>query len=149
MSTQPNTPMARHVVEGTRAKNMSLRVPALRQALGALLGGLVLLSLGAPHPVQAQGVPITVTNGYVMPADIPGGAQAAMLQDAAAFAWQEFIALNWPAVAQTGASGDRETPDTTKTFGEVDPTFGTPLGVGDLPSQTGDLSRNRHTAWRG
>jgi hypothetical protein len=40
---------------------------------------------------------------------------------------QEFIALNWPAVAQTGVSGDRETPDTTKAFGAVDPTFGTPL----------------------
>jgi hypothetical protein len=124
MSTEPSTPMAGHFVEGIGAKNMSLRRAAVRQALGALLGGLVLLSLGAPHPVQAQ---VAITISHVVPEDIPGGAQTATLEDAAAFAWQEFIALNWPAVAQTGASGDRETPDTTKAFGEVDPTFGTPL----------------------
>ena len=127
MSTQSYTPMARHVVEGASAQNRPLRRSSVRQALRALLGGLALLSLGAPHPVQGQGVEITVSNGYVVPADIPGGAQAATLEDAAAFAWQEFIALNWPAAAQTGAAGDREAPDTTKAFGEVDPTFGTPL----------------------
>ena len=49
------------------------------------------------------------------------------MEDAAVFAWQEFIALNWPAVTQTGAVGNRETPDTTKKFGAVDPTLGTPL----------------------
>lgn len=127
MSTQPHTPMARHCVEGTSAKHLPRRRSAARPALGALLGALVLLSLGAPHPVQGQGVQITVSNGYVVPADIPGGAEAATLQEAAAFAWEEFIALNWPAVAQTGVSGDRETPDTTKAFGSVDPTLGTPL----------------------
>jgi hypothetical protein len=124
MSTQPNTPMGRHFVEGTGAKNMPLRRSAVTQALGALLGGLVLLTLGVPHPVQAQGV---ITVSPAVPADIPGGAQSATLQEAAVFAWQEFIALNWPAVAQTGASGDRETPDTAKRFGEVDPSLGTPL----------------------
>jgi hypothetical protein len=123
MSTQPPTSMARRFIEGTGAKNMPLRRSAMRQALGALLGGLVLLSLGVPHPVQAQ----VITVSSVVPADIPGGAQSATLQDAAVFAWQEFIALNWPAVAQTGAAGDRETPDTTKPFGQVDPTLGTPL----------------------
>lgn len=68
-----------------------------------------------------------VTINSEVPADIPGGSQAATLEDAAAFAWQEFIALNWPAVPQTGASGNRETPDTSKPFGAVDPTLGTPL----------------------
>jgi hypothetical protein len=52
MSTQPHTPMARHVVEGTGAPPRPRKRSALRQALGALLGGLALLSLGAPHPVQ-------------------------------------------------------------------------------------------------
>ncbi|HEX5724881.1 MAG TPA: hypothetical protein VFX98_05415, partial [Longimicrobiaceae bacterium] len=36
---------------------------------------------------------------------------------AAAFAWREFIALNWPAVPQTGAPETRDKPDTTQNFG--------------------------------
>ena len=68
-----------------------------------------------------------ITISPAVPADIPGGAPSATLEDAAVFAWQEFIALNWPAVTQTGSVGNRETPDTTKKFGEVDPTLGTPL----------------------
>ncbi len=54
--------------------------------------------------------------GYQLPGDIPGGAQTATLEDAAAFAWQEFIALNWP--AQTGA---RDTPNQGATFGGAGP----------------------------
>ena len=41
-----------------------------------------------------------------------GGAPAATLQQAAAFAWQEFIALNWPAVA-----GQRDVADKSQKFG--------------------------------
>jgi hypothetical protein len=47
-----------------------------------------------------------------LPSEIPGGAPAATLQQAAAFAWQEFIAVNWPALA-----GQRDTPDTGQKFG--------------------------------
>jgi hypothetical protein len=54
MSTPHHTSMARRFIEGTRATTMTLRRSAMRQALGALLGGLVLLSLAVPHPVQAQ-----------------------------------------------------------------------------------------------
>ncbi len=53
-----------------------------------------------------------------LPADIPGGAANAHLTDAATFAWQEFIALNWPAVPQTGKLNTRDTPDKTKKFGD-------------------------------
>ena len=42
-----------------------------------------------------------------------GGASKATIQQAAAFAWQEFIALNWPA-----QSGVRDTPDQNKKFGD-------------------------------
>jgi hypothetical protein len=47
-----------------------------------------------------------------LPSDIAGGATKAMLQQAAAFAWQEFIALNWPAMA-----GQRDVADTSQKFG--------------------------------
>lgn len=47
-----------------------------------------------------------------------GGAPTASLAQAAAFAWQEFIALNWPAVAQTGKPGQRDTPDPKCRFGD-------------------------------
>lgn len=53
-----------------------------------------------------------------LPADIPGGAPDATLTQAAVFAWQEFIALNWPAVPQTGQPNTRELADNTKSFGD-------------------------------
>ena len=43
------------------------------------------------------------------PADIYGGAASATLTQAAQFAWNQFIALNWPAAPQDGTN--RETPD--------------------------------------
>lgn len=55
-----------------------------------------------------------------LPSDIPGGAPDATLTQAASFAWQEFIALNWPAVPQTGAPGTRDQPDATRKFGAPD-----------------------------
>ncbi len=61
-----------------------------------------------------------ITVSPEVPADIPGGADQATLADAATFAWQEFIALNWPALA-----GTRDTPDESKLFG--DPTYEGPL----------------------
>ena len=48
-----------------------------------------------------------------VPSDISGGAQNADLRQAAVFAWREFIALNWPALA-----GTRDTPDNSKLFGD-------------------------------
>ena len=57
-----------------------------------------------------------------MPTDSPGGAQGANLTQAAVFAWQEFIALNWPA-----AAGTRETPDMSQSFGQNATAGGSPL----------------------
>lgn len=74
-------------------------------------------------PAPSAPVPITITS--TMPADIPGGAPNATLSQAAAFAWQEFIALNWPAVPQTGVQGNRETADASKSF--TDPSYTGPL----------------------
>jgi hypothetical protein len=48
-----------------------------------------------------------------------GGAPAATPEQAANFAWQEFIALNWPAGPQQGQPGQRDTPSSTCKFGEI------------------------------
>jgi hypothetical protein len=49
-----------------------------------------------------------------------GGAPRATLDQAAAFAWQEFIALNWPAMTHTTETPVRDTPDTSCAFGAID-----------------------------
>jgi len=51
------------------------------------------------------------------PASI-GGAPNATPEQAAAFSWQEFIALNWPAGPEEGKSGQRDTASTSCRFGD-------------------------------
>ena len=73
---------------------------------------LTLMATGlTAGPAPAQQIPPIVVSPEV-PSDIPGGAPNANLAAAATFAWQEFIALNWPARA-----GMREAPDTSQPFG--------------------------------
>ena len=55
----------------------------------------------------------------VVPTDIVGGAIDADVDDAASFAWQQFIALNWPADT-TG--GQRDVADTDAIFGDPENT---------------------------
>ena len=58
----------------------------------------------------------SITISYTVPNELNpsgGGASKATIQQAAAFAWKEFIALNWPA-----QSGVRDTPDQNKKFGD-------------------------------
>jgi hypothetical protein len=62
--------------------------------------------------LAAGQVAINVNPALPSDIDIAGGAPAATLQPAAAFAWQEFIALNWPAMA-----GQRDIPDLNQKFG--------------------------------
>jgi hypothetical protein len=74
----------------------------------------------------APSIPITISSS--VPGELNasgGGAQKATLAQAAAFSWQEFIALNWPAVNQSGAFGQREAPNPGCQFG--DPTCNGPL----------------------
>ena len=59
-----------------------------------------------------------VTVSPDVPTEIVGGADNASLTQAAEFAWNEFIALNWPAVEQTGDTNTRDVPDTSKLFGD-------------------------------
>jgi len=60
----------------------------------------------------ATGQQIAIDVNPALPSDIAGGATKATLQQAAAFAWQEFIALNWPAKAD-----QRDEADTSQKFG--------------------------------
>ncbi|MCA1614101.1 MAG: hypothetical protein LC800_08105, partial [Acidobacteria bacterium] len=69
-------------------------------------------------------------NSITRPTDIPGGAASATLQSAAVFAWQEFVALNWPAVTQNGQLNTRDQPDPKALFG--DPKYGGAQAVGPL-----------------
>ncbi|RAI37583.1 hypothetical protein [Rhodoplanes roseus] len=92
-------------------------------ALAALL--LVPTTASAQSPPSSEieaaaAMPITVSP--FLPGDVPGGAPNADLATAAAFAWQEFIALSWPA-----QSGVRETPDLRLPFGTNGVAGGPPL----------------------
>lgn len=89
-------------------------------------GGLAVVGLGlalqAPT-AHATAIPITVSR--TVPAELnppfnngTGGAPAATPAQAAAFAWQEFIALNWAAGPQLGQSGQRGTASASCSFGD-------------------------------
>lgn len=69
--------------------------------------------------IQFESVSDTgITISPNLPPDLPNGAMNASLSEAAAFAWNEFIALNWPAVPQTGLADTRDMPDNSKLFGD-------------------------------
>ncbi len=98
---------------------------------------------------QATGATgITVSPDF--PSDITGGAGNATLTEASQFAWQEFIALTWPAANQNGALDTRGVPNSSANYGvvntplvwetfrhkvEVFPGQGTPNGYVDDASQ--------------
>lgn len=94
-----------------------------RTALGLAVVGLG-LAMQAPA-TQATGIPITVSRTVPSELNPPfnvddgtGGAPAATPAQAAAFAWQEFIALNWPAGPQQGTVGQRDTASASCHFGD-------------------------------
>lgn len=82
----------------------------------------------AAPPTQASSVPEIVVSSTVptelnSPFDadsMTGGAPNATPEQAAAFAWNEFIALNWPAGPQAGQPGQRDAPSGTCLFGDPD-----------------------------
>ena len=88
------------------------RAASRRPVLVVLTAALLACAGLAVYTVSGQAAP-TVTVSPDFPADIPGGAAAADLTTAAEFAWQEFIALSWPA-----AGSPRDTPDTSKKLGQ-------------------------------
>lgn len=76
-------------------------------------GALIVSAHGAPTTASPPVPAPTIAVVSSVPGDITGGAQSAPIQQAAAFAWQEFIALNWPAKA-----GKRDTPDPACRFAD-------------------------------
>jgi hypothetical protein len=70
----------------------------------------LLLSFASLTLAHAQ---VAINVDWRFPADISGGAPNATLQQAAAFAWQEFIALSWPAEL----AGKRDEADQSQKFG--------------------------------
>ncbi|HEX8212806.1 MAG TPA: hypothetical protein VF584_21705 [Longimicrobium sp.] len=76
--------------------------------------GLVLVTA-----VTLAGFPSRDTAAITITPNVPSDLATTdtTLSSAAAFAWNEFIALNWPAVRQTGADSTRDVADDTATFG--------------------------------
>ena len=96
-----------------------------RAALKPILPALALLcaaslAIGLPGraAVGQQNLSIAVNSTVPNELNPPGGAPQATPSQAAAFAWQEFIALNWPAGPQQGQPGQREAPSATCRFGD-------------------------------
>ncbi|HYJ87778.1 MAG TPA: hypothetical protein VEW46_17070 [Pyrinomonadaceae bacterium] len=85
---------------------------------------------GSCGPVTFTIDPTSSREPWIPPSDIKNGAASATLQDAGIFAWQEFIALNWPAVPQTGQVNTREQPNPTAIFG--DPKYSGAQAAGPL-----------------
>jgi hypothetical protein len=116
-----------------KTKLTTLLAIALFVAAGFCFATVTTSSSAPPPPPNT---PATQIRGYItamlnrkvpikpLP-DIPGGARKATNRDAAYFAWQEFIALNWANVAVTGTArkpgdpGARELADATKLFGQA------------------------------
>jgi hypothetical protein len=90
------------------------------QSIAWLLAGSIVAASTAAGFCQTP----TITISHDVPPDIEGGAPNATPEDAAAFAWDEFIALNWPAGPQDGQPNQRDTPSSTCSFGDSGPQCG-------------------------
>lgn len=71
---------------------------------------------GTSPPPHGPGSQVMVTAALPDDIHIPGGAPTATLEQAAIFAWQEFIALSWPAITD-----ERGAPDPTARLGTRGP----------------------------
>lgn len=103
---------------------LALALALAGAAIGAKPAHTTKHAIPAKKSVQATGgAKLNVSFPPVSPTAPPdvnlggGGAPTATIYDAATFAWQEFIAFNWPAVTQNGAPNTRGTPNTNVNFG--------------------------------
>ncbi|SHJ41317.1 hypothetical protein SAMN04488028_10130 [Reichenbachiella agariperforans] len=96
---------------------LSRRLLTVAACAGAMTSCVNSSTTTSPLEQEVE-IPSGITVSSALPADLPSGAANASLSEAAEFAWNEFIALNWPAVPQSGLANTRDTPDTTKLFGD-------------------------------
>lgn len=114
-----------------RKKNRSFSLPLFFTTLAAALALVGLWPVQAPVSAHAGMVrssararggdpafPAIHASSAVLPVDLPAPASSTTLAQAATFAWQEFIALNWPADTGTATDPIRDTADTSKMFGD-------------------------------
>ena len=103
-------------------KRIPFTMPWFLQALALAVVCWLVVQFPGQDETIAQAAPQAIGEAPsvspVLPDDIPGGAPNADQTEAAIFAWKEFIALNWPAVEQTGAVGTRGKADATLKFGQ-------------------------------
>jgi len=107
-----------------------MQLASVMRAAGVLVIGAAALAVRvsshASKSATAAIPPITISSSVPNELNPPfnpgppesGGAPAATPEQAAAFAWEEFIALNWPAGPQQGEPGQRDTPSTSCAFGD-------------------------------
>jgi hypothetical protein len=98
-----------------------LPIAAFPWHVASLLVSAVLLG-GLPSGTKAQEAAPpsdSLVISYRVPTDVTDPAD---LEKSAIFAWNEFIALTWPAAAQGPVTYNREAPLTTGTYGQVGPT---------------------------
>jgi hypothetical protein len=107
-----------------RVLAMSSRWMRLGMALvifALIIAGFHMAKLMAQTPViitVSPDVPTELNPPFNASASPSGGAPSATPEQAASFAWQEFIALNWPAGPQQGKPNQREAPSQSCRFAD-------------------------------
>ena len=105
-----------------------------KSSLRACIALAALTAFSSFSPTVLANEEERITVSAIPPLDIAKGAPDAGLQDAARFAWRQFIALSWPAVEQTGEANTRGQPAHEKHHG--DPKHKGPLVWETLRSKT-------------
>jgi hypothetical protein len=140
----------------THCSGLRLPSSAAFAAVALVLSVEQLGAQQAPAITIDPSVPSELNPPYDSGPPPSGGAPEATPEQAAAFAWQEFIALNWPAGTQEGEPGQRDAPSATCRFGDPSPDCGLLVwetfrskveifpGTGSPPGYTGSTAA---TSW--
>jgi len=90
--------------------------------------GVLAIGIGCTRKTEVAQLPFAISSTPPTELNATGGGPAqATLQQASEFAWQEFFALSWPAVPQTGQPNQRDTPSSTCALGDQSTSCAGPL----------------------